>query len=251
MGQTQAKAVSITEVVNKIVTNIVVSNEQKCITESKNIQNLKIGNIASYGCTVRIGAEQTIELNSDVSCIQKLKSDADMSSDFASQLDSAIKTQVEGGMGLTTSETSVISQSVADIKTNVDISSISTCITDTLNQQNLQISGLKVMCAEWQTPAERILDMSNVKQHIIQNQVVSCMQENTAVADAASKIDNILKNKVKSKVSGSKIALGLGGGGGTLSISSSSCILFLIIAVIMSMPKKGKGKGKMPMPVKG
>jgi hypothetical protein len=151
MGQTSSKAVSITEVVNKIVTDIVVSNEQKCITETKNIQNLKIGNIASVGCTLKLGATQTIEMNSDISCIQELKSDAEMSSDFATKLESAIQSKIDGGMGLTTNETDIISQSKTDIKNSVDISSISTCITDTMNQQNLQISNIKVICPEWQT----------------------------------------------------------------------------------------------------
>jgi hypothetical protein len=240
MGQTQTKAVSVSEVVNKIVTDIVVSNEQKCITQSKNIQNLKIGNIISMGCKVKIGVNQTIELNSDVSCIQDLKNNSEMSNQFASKLDAAIKSKTEGGLGLTETQTSIVTKSVTDIKNSIDIENISTCITDSLNQQNLGINNIKIKCYEWQTPAERELDMSNIKQHIIQNQVISCMQKNSAVTKAAAKIDNLLKNKTKIKTSGGYFAVALGGGGGVSFSSLSSCILFVIIAIIMSMPKKGK-----------
>jgi hypothetical protein len=242
MGQTESKSVAVAEVINSIVTDIVVSNEQKCIVDNKNIQNMSISNIRVDGCSLKIGADQTIELNSEVNCIQKLTNNADMSTDFATQLDADINSKVEGGLGQTSADNRTITKNLTIIKNNVDISSISTCITESLNQQNLEIKKIQVKCYSWQTPSERLVDMGNIKQKIIQNQVVSCMQDNTIVQDAAAEIDSVLKSKSKSKTSGGKIALGLGlgGVGGTGSSSSSSLCLILIIALVMSMPPPKK-----------
>jgi hypothetical protein len=241
MGQTKSKSVAVAEVINSIVTDIIVSNEQKCIVDNKNIQNMSISNIRVDGCNLVIGANQTIELNSEVNCIQKLKNTADMTTDFATQLDANINSKVEGGLGKTSTSNTTISKNLTLIKNNIDISSISTCITESLNQQNLEIKKIQVKCYKWQTPAERVVDMSNIKQKIIQNQVVTCMQDNTIVQDAAAKIDTELKSRTKSKVSGMTIGLGLGGAGGTGSSSSSSSMcLILIIALVMSMPPKKK-----------
>jgi hypothetical protein len=241
MGQTESKSVAVATVVNSIVTDIIVSNEQKCIVDNKNIQNMSISNIRVDGCSLKIGADQTIELNSEVNCIQKLKNSADMTTDFATQLDANINSKVDGGLGKTSASNTTITNNLTIIKNNIDISSISTCITESLNQQNLEIKKIQVKCYKWQTPQERVVEMGNIKQKIIQNQVISCMQDNTIVQDAASKIDSELKSKSKSKVSGGKIALALGGlGGGTGSLSSSSLCLMLIIALVMSMPPPKK-----------
>jgi hypothetical protein len=242
MGQTQTKSVAFSEVINDVMTSIVISNEQKCITDNKNVQNLSIKNIKVSGCKLIIGANQEIELNSEISCIQKLKTASDMTSEFESKLDAKIKAKTEGGVGLTTSESATIARSITKIKNSIDISSISTCITESLNQQNAEIGSIMVKCYEWQDPEERVVNMGNIKQKIIQNQVVKCMQSNDSVQKASAEIDSVLESSSQLMTKGGALAL-LGGGGGTSSSSSSSsCILLLIIAVIMSMPSDKKKK---------
>lgn len=142
-----------------------------CQVNNINSQSININNIHADNCDVTICANQNITSSINSSCTQNVN----FANDIKNIIKDSILNHIRPGVTL-------------DIKTTNDIESLTSCIVNSLNKQNIDISNIYVKCASTITydiygnkiisPGK--LDMCHFDQTIVSNIVSECINNTNA-----------------------------------------------------------------------
>jgi hypothetical protein len=227
MGAQQSSARVKTDVVNKIVTDIIMSSTANCTANTEATQTLSFSNIKTVGCRVDFSnISQEMDVAQDFSCVQENSKDADLQNALKTKLEAAADAATEGQpiLSVANSRSVVVSKSIADVVNKVNISSISNCIAKAVAAQLLTIGKIEMDCSGMDDPT---LTFNNIKQKLTLAQVANCTQNDEQASAAISKFENDLKGKSTSSVLGITEATSI------VASIASCCVLMLLIVAIM------------------
>jgi len=229
MGAQQSSAKVKTDIVNKIVTDIIMTSTSDCAVGTEATQTLSFSNIKTVGCRVDFSnISQEMNLSQDFNCVQANSKDADLQNALKTGLEAAANASTEGQPLLSgsSSRSQVITKSIADVMNNVNISSISNCIAKAVAAQLLTFGKIEMDCSGMDS-ADRLLTINNIKQKLTLAQVANCTQSDEQASAAISKFENDIKGSATSKVVGISEATSI------VTSIASCCVLMLLLAAIM------------------
>lgn len=241
MGNQTSTSTAIMDVVNQATTNVLMSSSSKCSQNNTQKQSIDIGNIdtSGTGCSINIsGIHQTAVQTPNFSC----SSDSSQTADLQSQLKTAIKQQADaavsgiGGAFNSEAVSNATTKLQNIINTNVNISNVSSCVQDNLQDNDFKLHFLKSGCPGYCNEgcdkyhtcdmSKCNLNISNISQTATQAAVANCTQKNSALTSAITSIANDLTQSATSKNTGVDLLASLGSAFVPILIS---VILFIII----------------------
>lgn len=207
MGASQTKAISVVDIVKKVSTDIISKNASECGAKNKNKQEMSFSNIKTKGCEFEVSnLGQKITVSQDFSCSQKNENKNTLQNELTDKIKNEVDAQTSGlKLGFSKTESQAITKMTTDIANKIDITNISKCVAETLNNQKMTFSKIDVDCTD-NPPDKRKLSFDNLQQEIISTQVAKCIQGNTNVTDIINKLQTEVDNKAKAKDEG----MGLG-----------------------------------------
>lgn len=221
MGNQQSTSVTRTDILNEIVTDIVVSARQACDSGSVNIQDINISGISADGCDLMVSdINQNSVAQSTLDCTSKQDLMGDLSSKLTEKLDQEVKSETSGLSGaLNSKATSVaLARLVASVKKSIDIDVLSSCLLENLNSQKISVSDLK--CKDGGK-----ITIKNLNQAIVGGAVQNCFSEQSSVLKVSDEVDRVFSQSAEAKNNGIKL---VSGSGMSLSVL---LIVFIIISV--------------------
>ena len=253
MGNQQSTSNAVMDVVNTATTNVLMQNSSKCGQSNSQSQSIDISNIDTSGtsCSINVnGISQKAVQTPSFSCL----SDSSQSADLQSQLQSAIKQQADAAVsGLSGA---LNSQAVSNattklqnvVNTNLNISNISSCVQDNLQNQDFKLHFLKSGCPGYCStgcPKDYTCDMSkcsvnigNISQTATQGAVATCTSKNSALASAVTSISNDLSQSATTKNTGIDFGSSMASLGSFLVPFIISIVILIIISLGCSIIKE-------------
>jgi hypothetical protein len=209
MGSSQTKSVSVIDIIKKISTEIISKNVSDCGAKNNNKQEMSFSNIRTKGCVVDFSnLNQSIKVSQDFSCSQQNENKNSLKNEFADKLKNEVESKSAGlTLGLSKTEAQAMTNMVTDISNKVDITNISKCVAETLNNQKMTFSKIDVDCTD-NPPDRKSLSFKNLQQEIVSSQVAKCIQENSAATEAINKLQTEIDNKAKAKSEGIGFSFG-------------------------------------------
>ena len=184
-------ATSVNKTFTDITSNTSISSQSSCSAQAFSNQSVTIVSIKDSN----IGSI-TLDAKSQISttCLQSNENSADFSAKLTNDLTSAAQQVVKQngltlGANVSSSEITQINESVTKFAQNFNVSNLSTCIAQVVNNQDLNIGTVDGST------------IGNITLAIDQSVVSKCIQENTAYASMASEVSNTLANKAQQTVS--------------------------------------------------
>ena len=224
MGASQSKSKSTNEIINDVITDVIMQSSQNCASSNNNVQNMSISDLDLDNCDFNVSdITQTASVNTVFVCSQTAQNTAELVNQFSTKLDNELEAKMKGlNIGLNNVETETVNNLKNAIKTNVDISSISSCISNQTNVQNFSIKNIKLNCRG------KSFNINNIRQLIVSSLVANCIQNNSNVTEASNQLDNIIKNKQSSVLEGFDMNTGI-----IVSVVSSIIIVVSIVSVLL------------------
>jgi hypothetical protein len=161
-----------------------------------------------------------------------------MNNELQSGFENKLKQSSEAILSGLSTNTAAFSSSVArarnTIKNNINLSSISNCVQNSLSSQNMSISGIDVSCPGYCNsgcPIGNTCDMSkcnvdiqNISQQMVLEAVGKCVSNQQSATSSISKVSNDISLESKSKNEGLDLSM----------LSSLSVFLIpMIISVVI------------------
>lgn len=224
MGASQSKSKSTNVIINDIVTDIIMQSSQNCTSSNNNVQNMSISDLDLDNCDFNISdISQTANVNTVFVCNQSVQNTTELANQLSTKLDNELEAKIKGlNIGLNNVETETINILKNSIKTNVDISNISSCISNQTNIQDFNIKKIKLNCRG------KKFNINNINQLIVSSLVANCIQNNSNVTQAANELDTIIKNKQSSSLEGFDLNTGI-----IVSAVSSILIAVSIVSILL------------------
>ncbi len=253
MGATQSKSTARTDIVNQAVTDVIISSASNCSSNNAASQSLTFSDIRARGCKVNFSnINQEASISTNLSCAQDSNQNSNLASEFASKLDQSLEASLKGipGAVLSNTETSTVTNMKNKIKNNINMSQIASCISSNMTNQKLNFGKIDVDC-RGADPGDKELNFNNIGQRLIATHAASCIQGNKQVSEAATKIENILKQKQAATNSGidptaSLASLGVWFLPSIISAIICCCVLVLGGIALFSMSDEFEGIEGMP-----
>ena len=240
MGNQQSTSNAVMDVVNTATTNVLMQNSSKCGQNNSQSQSIDISNIDTSGtsCSINInGVSQTAVQTPSFSCL----SDSSQSANLQSQLQTAIKQQADsavsgiGGALNSQATSNAITKLQNVVNTNINISNISTCVQNNLQNQDFKVHFMRSGCPGYCStgcPPGIICDMSkcslnigNISQTATQAAVANCTSKNSTLTSAVTSIANDLSQSAVSKNTGIDLGASLA--------SFGTFVIPLIISIVL------------------
>lgn len=228
MGAAISKSSVETDIVNSIITNILMTSSQSCTSSVSAEQKIKIGDIKAVGCTVNIsGISQVVDINQNFSCVNSSNTDSELQNKLQTDLEQKLKAVTEGQVfGYSNSDAKVLNKLKNDVVTNVNMSSIATCVSSALSDQMIDITGLTVRCRRGES-----LNITSVKQQVTMTQVTECINKDAKAASAINAFETKMKTVAEAHTKGLDLALL---GGGSSSVSCFSVVIVIVMLILSS-----------------
>jgi small-conductance mechanosensitive channel len=227
------KVQTTNEIINNVLTNIVMELSSSCKAISSNSQKMSGNDINisfQENTSVSVDFRQDITSKLSATCIQTQSAQAKLQNEFKAQLDKEVEQMQKGLSALSTNESNTINKLKNDIITNVNIKSLTECLTHMSNNQEMINNKLRI---EFNKGSDIKVSMS---QKIIASLISECIQSNEVVQDACNKLDNIVKEKTKQSQIGFDLNDMIKDIGNTVSgifDSFSNIIIIVIIAFLV------------------
>ena len=211
MGNQQANAESMTEVLNEAITNVMMESSSKCGQNTSSIQTINFDDFGVEDCTKNFFGDISQESMQTInfSCANDAKNESELATAFANKLDQAASAKVSGMGGALNSESN--SKVVADVKNqivnNINMKNISECISNTVAEQTQNYKKIRFKCKmpgycntgcppgytcdESKCVSE--FELRNIGQNLIQQATGTC----TAKSENLSKIINAASSEIK------------------------------------------------------
>lgn len=243
MGNAEAAASVITEVINKSITNVLIENSSSCTQNNSIIQDINISRIKSaQGCNLEIsGISQQAIQAPNLTCISSSANTTDLMNKIEAKLKQEAKASAESGIGKSDSKTNSTSKLINEVKNNMNISNVVSCVQNTLAQQSMNISDIEISCPKFcQTMkpsdcngsgAEKACALctakiTDIRQTIVQEAVSKCLNNNETLTKAINEAAADFTQSATSSSKGNDV-FGFLSSFGTISI-----ILIITIAIV-------------------
>lgn len=242
MGNTTSASKVVNDVVNKSMTNVIMSNSSTCGQNNTGIQDVDFSNIkAAPGCSLDISSSQKFSQVPNFSCVASNSNSISLQAAFETALSAAAKAEVSGqGIGNSQSNSDVIQKVVNDISNNISVSTTSNCIQNSMANQKAIFDAIESSCPKICNQELKPSDFTpnftlddygklcttsiNSVQELVQAATASCLADNTTIQEAITTVATQLKGEATSSTTG----LTMAGSAGV------SFIILLILCVILS-----------------
>jgi hypothetical protein len=251
MGNSTSSNVT-SDVVNKSVTDVLISSSQTCSQTNSLSQNISITDIDAGNCTLNISdISQTSVQTPNFSCSSNSENSSNLMSDFKNKLQTNADSAISGlNLNIASNVSSNVVNNVSSyIENNVNMSTVSKCVQDNLSKQNInagKLKGCPAVCGNPNPPAYLDLDklsklctlnISNLTQNATQSIVGDCLAENKQLTEVINKAENDIASSATAKMTGVSLAglLGLDsmfGGLGQVGGIIVMIVIFLIFGVV-------------------
>lgn len=224
MGAAISKSSVENDIVNSIITNIMMSSSQSCTSSLSAKQEIKIGDINAIGCTVNIsGVSQVMDINQNFSCVNSTNTDSELQNKLQAELDQKLSAITKGQVfGYSNSDVRALNKLKNDVVNNVNMSSIASCVSSALSDQQVDISGITIKCRKGQS-----LNITSIKQELTMKQVTECINKDTKASKAINDFETKIKTVAEARAEGLDLTL-MGGG-----ISGVCCSFSVVIVLVM------------------
>lgn len=229
MGAKVSVEVSETDILNDIMTNVIIQNSAQCSNSTVIEQTLKFGDIKTKNCarTVISGISQSADVKVNTACLQESKYEGELLNGINAELD---KLTDEKTNGLTLGAKGEFEQEITkiknDIKTTIDISSVMKCVNDAVVSQLTEVGKITIEC-----PDGGEFIMKDMTQKIISTVVGQCIQTNESLLAISARLDAAME---KTKITDDSFMPDSGNLAISGVISCSSCISLVAMLGILA-----------------
>jgi hypothetical protein len=233
-GSSEAK--STTNILGRAITNILIQSSQNCSASTANIQNITLKNIKTVNCDFVVrGIEQEIDSKINLTCAQ----DISQNTALKNQLGQEINNQIEAitkGITSNSSSSEAINNVKNEILTSIDMNTFSRCAIQAINRQNATVEKLEFDCT-----IRGNVTIENIRQLIVSNNVLNCIQSNTQLNTLSNKLDTIVANEVSATSSGLGLNWGI-----AITILIIVCVVSSLMSVYFAMPSQSSQPQLLP-----
>lgn len=209
MGGNSTKAISVNDLVNKVVINALQESSQICgsSTELSPI-------ISASGHSKISGVKQNVTSTINFDCLQSTDQSSDIQQKLKEEIDKTLSAQTTGSMGLL-NDTEVASnvKKVAETVSNISLKSYSQCFASVS-------SGAQIK-------AEDNSEISDATQDINVTSVASCIQNNKQATKAIADLQSSYKERTEA-IADYELIGSLGAG----ALFVICCICSIIISIV-------------------
>ena len=182
------KAELTTNITNSSISNVLQSLTSTCTTTNSNQQSIsgtyrRISGINNSTVNAQYIQELTSSLNA--TCLQKSEIKGKLKTEIKNEMEKQIKQKQTGFSSLfSSSEIEEITNLKNEVLNNVDVKSLTECISKTANSQEIKKSVMEIYDIENSTIN------ADIKQTLTSTVVSSCIQENKNLQEASTLLDN-------------------------------------------------------------
>lgn len=219
MGPAVSYQKTVSEITKETITNVMVESSSRCKSGNVNTQTINISDINAVGCSIKINnISQQQSISTNFTCAQENDNQTELKNRMQNDLKKNLETSAKAGLGiLTVSVSEDIQKTVDTITNNIDIKTMSECISENVNSQVQNIGKIKMRCKN----SEELV-ISEISQNIISSSVSACIQSNKAIQSAINDLQNKLDTTIKTSATG-------------MQISGSSIFMFFIFLVFLGV----------------
>jgi hypothetical protein len=254
MGNQQSTSTAISDVVNKSMTNVLISNSSTCGQNNSSVQELSFDNIeAGDGCSLSFNnISQTTSQTPNFTCSSQSQNETELLNKFKTELEQQASAAVSGLGGALNSEatSNTISMVRNEIENNINISNTSTCVQNNVSEQLLNFSKIKTSCPAYcRNPSlckgvEKLCDMdkcetdfSNISQSITQAAVANCLSSNSTITKIINDAANDISQTAESKNTGIDLFASLASFGSSLIPLIIGVVVLVVIIILSTLMK--------------
>jgi len=186
-------------IVTDILTDVIVDISSKCDTSSLNRQSLNDNQFifsGISGSTLDVKAVQDARLSLNAMCTSGNEIQAKLIQEFESKLQSAVEQKMDGLGIANTNEIDKINNIVSSIKTNINMKSLTECLANVSNDQNMFNNLIKFENID----NSRI--SFSVSQYVVNKVVNSCVLSNTSLSTSITDLQSTLEDKTTQSITG-------------------------------------------------
>lgn len=240
MGNQQSRSTAIQDVVNKSITDVLLTSSSTCSQSNSAVQKIEISGVDTGPyCRLNItDINQTSVMTPNFTCSSNNTNNTSLMTDFQNKLDNNAKSAVSGlSLNLNSeSNATAITTLKNEIKNNISVSNVSSCVQNNFSDQSFISRGARSGCPAYcgninGCPAGNTCDLNlcsvnfgNINQTLVSSAVGNCLSSNSNLTSAINTAANTLQTSADSSNSGV-----LGGFGGIMAI-----IIVVIIVMIMA-----------------
>jgi hypothetical protein len=256
MGNNQSISNTVSQVVNKSVSDVLIQNSSSCAQNNSSVQTLDISNInVGPACQLDItNINQKSVQTPNFSCSASQNSESALSAQLASVLQQNAKAELSGIPGAINNQaiSNAVSKTVNDVTNNINMSNTASCVQSNLQNQGLVIDRINESC---QFPSfcgsltstspqilqnaclPRVVNIGNINQSLTQAAVANCLTNNKTISEAATKISTEVKQEATAVNTGF-----FNLNSSSLLISAAVCCLSCLLMLFMLMGGGGGGQ---------
>jgi len=265
MGNQQSSSDVISDTVNKSVTKVLISSSSTCgqsnsLTQSQVFNNIK----GDTGCSVNItNVSQTANQTPNFTCSSNTSNSTDLMSQLQTQLKQQAEANIENStLGNAEAQTTNINKIVNDISTDINISSVSSCVQDNFLKQSQGVNTISASCPSYcRDPSICVqmapydpkfcdmskcaIEVSDFAQASMQGAVGNCLASNQNYQKILSESANTVSQLAKATNTGVDVSEIVTAGGNVVSgaitasgnaasgVISSSTMPFIVIGIVI------------------
>ncbi len=219
MGNQQSRSSIVQDVVNKSVSNVLMSSSSSCSQNNSMSQDLNISDIIVHGGSLEVsGISQTGQQIPNFTCSSDSANSSSLANQFKTQLDQQATSALSGLGGAANSESnsSVVGNLKNEIEQNINISNVSKCVQDNLAKQKTNIGKFEInvpgYCATGCPPGYSCdmdactVKVKDISQSLTQSAVGQCMASNQNLQQAINSASNQIKTSSVAENKGIDVA---------------------------------------------
>lgn len=218
MGAQISTSSTVSNIINKSITDIIIKNSQNCSQSNSSSQKLNISQLKTKGCPVKISnISQNSTSSPNFECYASILNSTDFKNNFANAIKQNAESETKGVGGAIASVASsaTSSNNITEIQNNLNIENLSKCIQNNSADQIANINNIEVDCSPCygdfckSNPSSEMcifckggITIDNITQKVLQTAVGNCTIGNTSMQKTISDIANKVDQDASSKVSG-------------------------------------------------
>jgi hypothetical protein len=229
MGAQMSRSISITDIVNESLTEVLLESSINCSSQTIVNQEMVFSDIKTVGCDVSFSdISQDANISVNLACAQDTSQESDLQNKFSAKLDEKIESATSGiPIGFSASESASLTKLKNTVKNNISVKNVAECIGKTIVEQKMRFERIEAEC----NPGQK-LTFENIRQTIISTQVNKCIQNNASATKAINDYESEITKVLKSKTEGVSQFAALSSSG--VSSSVTAVVLFVVLGLGMA-----------------
>ena len=186
-------------IVTNVLTDVIVDITSKCNTSLGNDQSVSDNQFifdGISGSTLDVQVVQDVRLSLNAMCTSGNETQTKLINEFANKLQSKVEQKMNGLGIANTNEIDKINEIVTNIKTNINMKSLTECLAKVSNDQKMFNNIIKF----------ENINNSNItfslRQYIVNKVVNNCILSNTSLTASIAELENKLKDETSQSITG-------------------------------------------------